>query len=83
LGKGALVTVIGDAGIGKSRLLHEFTTGLDATEITLLQGKCQTFAQSTPYYPFLEALSGARLTENTSLDDEHKVRTNILNIDPD
>ena len=84
LGKGALVTVIGDAGIGKSRLLHEFTTDLDSTRITVLQGKCQTFAQSTPYYPFLEALRRElALTENTPLDDRaHKVRTNILNIDP-
>ena len=85
LGQGALVTVIGDAGIGKSRLLHEFTTDLGTTRITVLQGKCQTFAQSTPYYPFLEALRRElSLSEDTPLDDRaHTVRTNILNIDPE
>lgn len=84
LGKGALVTVIGEAGIGKSRLLHEFTRDLDATRVTVLQGKCQTFARSTPYYPFLEALRRElSLSEDTPLDDRaSKVRTNILNIDP-
>jgi tetratricopeptide (TPR) repeat protein/class 3 adenylate cyclase len=83
-GQGALVTVIGDPGIGKSRLLHEFTTRLNQTGIKILRGRCQSFAQSTPYHPFLEALR-----HELNLDDEtkpeqlvHAARTSILNIDP-
>ena len=82
-GEGTLVTVTGDPGIGKSRLLHEFTTGLDDAQITVLRGKCQTFAQSTPYVPFLEALRHElNLTGEAQLEEVLKTaRTNILNID--
>jgi len=82
-GDGALVTVIGDPGIGKSRLLHEFTTGLDNEQIAILRGKCQTFAQSTPYYPFLDALRHElNLTDEAQPDELlNRARTNILNID--
>jgi tetratricopeptide (TPR) repeat protein/class 3 adenylate cyclase len=84
-GQGAFVTVIGDPGIGKSRLLHEFTAGLNQSEIKILRGRCHTFAQSTPYHPFLDALR-----QELNLHDETKsdhlvqaVRTSILDIDPD
>jgi len=82
-GKGTLVTVIGDPGIGKSRLLHEFTTSMDDTQTAILQGKCQIFAQSTPYHPFLDALRHElNLIEDAQPDELlNTARTNILNID--
>jgi len=82
-GEGALVTVIGDPGIGKTRLLHEFTSELDQTTITILRGKCQTFAQSTPYHPFLDALRRElNLTDDAEADDlVESARTNIVAID--
>jgi len=82
-GEGALVTVVGDPGIGKSRLLHEFTTGLDQTKVAILRGKCQTFAQSTPYHPFLDALrQELKLTDDTEADALVALaRKNIVGID--
>ena len=83
-GEGALVTVIGDPGIGKSRLLHEFTARSGHVQIAIVRGKCQTFAQSTPYHPFLDALRHQlNLTDDTEPDVLlDTARTNILNIDP-
>lgn len=82
-GEGALVTIMGDPGIGKSRLLHEFTTGLDQTKITILRGKCQPYAQSTPYHPFLDALRQELNVGDDAGGDAliQSVRTNILGID--
>src|SRR5215467_243950 len=82
--EGALVTVIGDPGIGKSRLLHEFTARSGYVQITIVRGKCQTFAQSTPYHPFLDALRNQlNLTDDTDPDElVNTARRNILNIDP-
>src|SRR5215467_6797023 len=82
-GHGTLVTVIGEPGIGKSRLLHEFSARLDHDQITMLRGKCQTFAQSTPYHPFLEALRHQlNLTEESKSDELlERAQQNILNID--
>jgi predicted ATPase/class 3 adenylate cyclase len=81
-GEGALVTVIGDPGIGKTRLLHEFTSASDRP-LTILRGKCQTFAQSTPYHPFLDALRHElHLTDDAERDDlAETARTNIVAID--
>src|SRR5439155_476042 len=55
-GQGQFVTVMGDAGIGKSRLLHEFKRSLEPDRTKILQGKCQSFGANTPYLPFLDAL---------------------------
>ena len=55
-GHGRFVTITGDAGLGKSRLLFEFRRTLDSSSSTLLIGRCSSYAQSTPYMPFLHAM---------------------------
>jgi tetratricopeptide (TPR) repeat protein/class 3 adenylate cyclase len=82
-GQGTLVTVIGEPGIGKSRLLHEFSARLGCDQITIIRGKCQTFAQSTPYHPFLDALRHQlNLTEEIKSGELlERAQDNILNID--
>ena len=41
-GEWQFVTVVGEAGIGKSRLLYEFRHGLDLDKVTVLDGRCQS-----------------------------------------
>ncbi|MDB5716308.1 MAG: hypothetical protein JWO15_3705 [Sphingomonadales bacterium] len=48
--KGHAVTVIGGAGVGKSRLMHEFITGL-SEEWLLLQTACAPQRTNSSYYP--------------------------------
>jgi tetratricopeptide (TPR) repeat protein len=63
-GKGQFVTITGEAGIGKSRLLHEFRSAFAARHVTLLLGRCQSDATGIPYFPFIEILrTGLRLGE--------------------
>jgi class 3 adenylate cyclase/tetratricopeptide (TPR) repeat protein len=57
-GRGQVVFVAGEAGIGKSRLLLEFRRGLaDAGEdVTWLEGQCVSFGQSIPFLPVIDQL---------------------------
>ncbi|HET9309772.1 MAG TPA: adenylate/guanylate cyclase domain-containing protein [Actinomycetota bacterium] len=52
-GRCELVTVIGDAGIGKSRLAAEFLAQLDAT---IARGRCPPYGEGITYWPVVEVL---------------------------
>ena len=55
-GRGQLVTIVGNPGIGKSRLAHEFGRGLAPDAVTLLKGQCVSYGSSTPYHLILDML---------------------------
>jgi DNA-binding SARP family transcriptional activator len=55
-GQGQVVTVLGEPGIGKTRLLHEFRQGLPRERVNALQGRCQSLGEHTPYLPLVAAL---------------------------
>ena len=83
-GKGQLVTVVGEAGLGKSRLTYEFRHSLNRSEITVLQGRCQSYGSSTPYFPHINAFRrGLNLDESdTPIQLHEKAVSNILSIHP-
>jgi len=63
-GRGQVVAVVGEAGIGKSRLVYEWRRGLPPTEILLLEGRCHPHGTSVPFLPVIEIVRHAfRLTE--------------------
>jgi predicted ATPase len=47
--------VLGDAGVGKSRLVHEFTCGLDG-RATILHGQCLPYGEGITYWPLAEVV---------------------------
>src|SRR5947209_10853817 len=55
-GKGQLVLLSGEAGIGKSRLVAEAKTYASAQGFLLLQGQCFPTDRSCPYAPLLDLL---------------------------
>ncbi|HLK09824.1 MAG TPA: adenylate/guanylate cyclase domain-containing protein [Candidatus Binatia bacterium] len=57
-GRGQVVYVVGDAGIGKSRLLHEFRRRLAGEDIGWLAGRCVSFGREMPFLPIIDALKG-------------------------
>src|SRR5215472_13316018 len=65
-GRGQVVFVSGDAGIGKSRLLLEFRQRLAAAneEVTWLEGRCVSFGASIPLLPTID-----QLRENFRIDE--------------
>ena len=55
-GSGQVVGVVGEAGVGKSRLLLEFRNRLPQDEFTYLEGRCLHFGGSMPYLPIIDVL---------------------------
>ncbi|MEW5988481.1 MAG: adenylate/guanylate cyclase domain-containing protein, partial [Chloroflexota bacterium] len=57
-GRGQIVSVIGEAGLGKSRLVAELraTTKTDNHPLWWYEGRCLSYKTATPYTPFLELL---------------------------
>jgi len=55
-GSGQMVGIIGEAGVGKSRLLLELRGALRKNEHTFLEGHCLHYGGSMAYLPFLDIL---------------------------
>jgi predicted ATPase len=55
-GDGQVVTIIGEAGIGKSRLVQRFREELAATPFTWLECATAPFFQNTPFYAVADML---------------------------
>ena len=51
-GRGQLIEIIGDAGVGKSRLVYELANAPIPTDYTLLIGETASYAQNYPYFSF-------------------------------
>jgi class 3 adenylate cyclase/tetratricopeptide (TPR) repeat protein len=49
----ALFTLLGAAGVGKSRLAREFLSGVDAR---VVQGQCLSYGEGITYWPVVEVL---------------------------
>ena len=55
-GSGQVVGLLGEAGVGKSRLLLEMRNMLPQGECTYLEGRCLQYGGSMPYLPVLDIL---------------------------
>jgi DNA-binding SARP family transcriptional activator/class 3 adenylate cyclase len=53
-----LFTVLGPAGVGKSRLVHEFLTIMDE-RATVLRGRCLDYGEGITYWPIAEVVRQA------------------------
>jgi tetratricopeptide (TPR) repeat protein len=55
-GLAQVVAVVGDAGLGKSRLVYEFKRRIQTRPVTFFDGRCSSLGQGVPYTPFLGLL---------------------------
>ncbi|MBI4963824.1 MAG: AAA family ATPase [Desulfomonile tiedjei] len=53
-GEGQVVGIVGEAGVGKSRLLLEFRNLLPKGDFTYFEGRCLHYGGSMPYLPILD-----------------------------
>src|SRR5215468_2929705 len=65
-GHGQIVGIVGEAGIGKSRLIFEFRQSVRQQPVTYLEGSCLSYASSVPFLPVLEILR-----QNFGIADAH------------
>jgi len=54
-GRGQVVFVVGEAGIGKSRLLHEFRAELSERPHLWVEGRCASYGATTAFFPIVDA----------------------------
>jgi len=71
-GKGGVVVVVGDAGVGKSRLLKEFDIGI-AAGIERIVARCASFDQATPYALVADLLRGAFRIKSGAGEEEARI----------
>jgi DNA-binding winged helix-turn-helix (wHTH) protein/class 3 adenylate cyclase len=55
-GQGQAVGLVGEPGMGKSRLLAEFAHSLDGQPVTYCEGHCLSYGSATPYLPVRDLL---------------------------
>lgn len=55
-GLAQVVSIVGDAGIGKSRLVHEFKKRLAGRPYELFETRCSSITRSVPYAPWVSML---------------------------
>jgi class 3 adenylate cyclase/tetratricopeptide (TPR) repeat protein len=55
-GQGQLVAVVGEPGVGKSRLLYEFVQSHRTQGWRVLEAAAVSYGQATPYFPVVELL---------------------------
>lgn len=56
-GKGQVVSIVGEPGIGKSRLLHEFIEQVAApAAMTQLEARCVSYGSLIPYLPLADLI---------------------------
>ena len=51
-----MLGIIGEPGMGKSRLLYEFVQQVAEQEVTYYEGHCLPYGTTTPYGPILDVL---------------------------
>jgi tetratricopeptide (TPR) repeat protein len=81
-GESAIISIIGDAGTGKSRLIEEFQARLDHKAIQWQQGHAYAYAQRIPYFPITDLLNHTfQINEQDSPEKiKAKIETNLANL---
>ena len=86
-GQGQAIGVVGEPGIGKSRLLAEFHRQLAAESVTWVEGRCLSYGTSMPYLLVIDLLrSNCGIVETDAPDAiAAKVRSGLreVGLDPE
>jgi len=83
-GRGQLVAVIGEAGVGKSRLCYEFTHSPEARQWVVLETGSVSYGKGTSFSPVVDLLKQYFRIE--SRDDHPRIRERVteklVSVDP-
>jgi len=55
-GQGQALSIVGEAGVGKSRLLYEFKNAVATKDVTFLEGRCLPYSRGVAYHPIIDCL---------------------------
>ena len=75
-GRGQVVAIVGEAGVGKSRLTYEFTHSHRVQEWLILEASSVSYGKATSYLPVIDLLKGYfKIGER---DDHREMRAKVL-----
>jgi class 3 adenylate cyclase len=74
-GHGQVVALMGEAGVGKSRLIYEFTHSHRLQGWLVLESASVSYGKATPYFPVIDLLR--RYSHVEDLDDPRTVRARV------
>jgi predicted ATPase len=83
-GHGQVVAMVGEAGVGKSRLLYEFGHSHRTQGWLVLESASVSYGKATPYFPVIDVLK--RYSHVEERDDTRTIRAKVtgqvLTLDP-
>jgi class 3 adenylate cyclase/tetratricopeptide (TPR) repeat protein len=74
-GQGQLVALLGEAGVGKSRLVYELVHGHATQGWRVLESASVSYGRATPYFPAIDLLK--RYTDVEDTDDARTIRAKV------
>jgi len=84
-GRGQAISIISEAGIGKSRLLYEFRKAVTNEDVTFLEGRCLSYSRNIAYHPIVDVLRANFDIQDTDTDQIIREKVTrflkVLNID--
>ncbi len=78
-GEGSIINVIGEAGIGKSRLIAELSRSDEIKKVTLLKGRALSIGKNLSFHPLIDVIknwSGVK-EEDSIADAMNKLKKTI------
>jgi class 3 adenylate cyclase len=69
-GRGQIVFILGNPGVGKSRLLLEFKKALSGENISWREGQCISFGRTISYFPWIEILKRGLRVDDSDSEEE-------------
>ncbi len=80
-GRGQAISIISEAGIGKSRLLYEFRKAVTNEDVTFLEGKCISYSRDVAYHPIVDILKANFEIQDNDTDQQVRQKaTSFLKI---
>jgi tetratricopeptide (TPR) repeat protein len=75
-GHGQVVALVGEAGVGKSRLTYEFTHSHRVQDWLILEASSVSYGKATSYLPVIDLLKG--YFKISARDDHREMRAKVL-----
>ncbi len=84
-GRGAVIGIVAEPGVGKSRLCHEFAEHCKSQGVDVYEAQAQAHGQAIPFLPVLQMLRGYFGIEDRDTDRvaREKIAGRLLLLDPD
>jgi class 3 adenylate cyclase/tetratricopeptide (TPR) repeat protein len=74
-GQGQVIAVVGEAGVGKSRLVYEFVHSPHTQGWAVLESASVSYGKATPYFPVIDFLKRYSHVEDS--DDARTIRAKV------